>query len=228
MTAKFATFSMSLILFMLMIFIASPAYPGITITYKGFVVAGYDQTGLFGDPNTTLTGDAFTLVVSTDGTQIDNGSYYSAVATDAALTISGNTYNIPVSNVTFMFLEPNSLGEFSAGTNVGPNNDLVTITAFSPSVPSTLDTSFSYNLGPPKYPLYISSGPTGGLFVDNQEGTDGFTNYAYLQSAIDGGVGPLAPFGEPIIPEPSIWTLMLLGLGWLGIISYRQRRTVHC
>jgi hypothetical protein len=78
---------------------AFPAAATVTFTYDGFVVAGFDQTGIFGTPNTSLTGDAFTLTFLASGSQIvpGNGFAYEAIGPiSVSLTITGHTYVIPV------------------------------------------------------------------------------------------------------------------------------------
>ena len=82
-----------LALYPALMLLATPATAGVTFTYTGYVVAGYDETGIFGTPNTSLTGDAFTLTFSASGSQIltISGFTYEAVGPlSAAITITGN------------------------------------------------------------------------------------------------------------------------------------------
>jgi hypothetical protein len=58
-----------------------PAWADVTFAYTGFVVAGYDETGIFGTPGASLTGDSFTLTYTSNGQQIvpTNGFSYESV-----------------------------------------------------------------------------------------------------------------------------------------------------
>jgi N-methylhydantoinase A len=69
-----------------------------------FVVAGYDETGIFGTPGASLTGDSFTLTYTSNGQQIvpTNGfSYESVGPVNASLTITGSANNILATGTIF-------------------------------------------------------------------------------------------------------------------------------
>jgi PEP-CTERM motif len=198
------------------------ASASVTFTYNGFVYAGYDQTGIFGVPNTSLTGDRFSLTYTSSGMQIipSNGNSYEAVGPiSAALTINGYTFTIPPQSSHFASIY-NYLDQFAqfgvsenpAGGNGVNNVVLAEFFAVYPAAPSTLDQSFSYSFGPAeKY------GASGGLFVDCSPcGLSTFaSNYAFLQSS---GLGA---------PEPSTWAMMLLGFAGLGYAGYGRARASH-
>jgi hypothetical protein len=203
---------------------AAPASANVTITYTGYVVAGYDADGIFGTPDASLTGDTFTLTFSTSGAQVNigNGGYEAVGPFYATLTITGNSFNTPIADQESGFIDT---GPNYATYAVGGN----TITGFFDfdavglAAPPTLDQSFSYSLGPAFY-----YGGTGGIFEADCAYYSSCGSYAYLENGIwFGGTGPLAPLSPalaPSIPEPSTWVMLLLGFAGLGFAGYWPAR----
>jgi hypothetical protein len=224
-----------LALYPALMLLATPATAGVTFTYTGYVVAGYDETGIFGTPNTSLTGDAFTLTFSASGSQIltISGFTYEAVGPlSAAITITGNTYIIPQtdSDDTFIYnIIPGVLALFAVGVNNSSLIDVVDFEAEGSVAPDTLTQSFNYSFGPPSLPLVLGYAGSGGIFMDCTSGCatpnpspGTYSNYAYLQSDYFGFIGPLAPLGYVPVPEPATWAMMLLGFAGLAYVGYRR------
>jgi hypothetical protein len=207
-----------------------PATASATFTYSGFVVAGYDQTGIFGTPETSLTGDAFTLAIFSNSPQISTSAgvpYELLGPLSATLTITGNSYTIPLQSSDYTFVSglPGSFTDFGVGSADGQS--VVDFSAFGSASPDNPNNSFSYDLGLPSFPLILGGGGSGGIFHDcsGSVANGGYCNYAYLQSAFYGNAGPLAPLGEEPggVPEPSTWAMMLVGFAGLGLAGSRLR-----
>jgi PEP-CTERM motif len=213
---------------------ALPASATVTFTYTGFVSNGYDQTGIFGTPNTSLTGDAFSLVFSTNGTPTNPGNGFIEIAGEisAILSINGHPYNLPGAAGGFNFIEISPMiSVFSSGTNdvnpyqfPVPTKNIVQFTAIGAASPQSPIKSFSYSLGPQTDFNLGGTTQSGGLFIDcsNCEAdgvanAGGYTNYAYLESFLDGGSGPLGS-----VPEPSTWAMTLIGFAAIGFGLYRR------
>jgi PEP-CTERM motif len=197
---------------------AAPASASVTFTYTGYVVAGYDADGIFGTPDASLTGDAFTLTFSFSG----NGEYEAVGTFYATLTITGNSFNTPIADQEsgFIITSPN-YASFAVGGNT--TTGFVDFDAEGLAAPPTLDQSFSYSLGPAFY-----YGGTGGIFEYDCTFYSSCRSYAYLENGIwFGGTGPLAPLSPalaPSIPEPSTWVMLLLGFAGLGFAGYWTAR----
>lgn len=96
---------------------------------------------------------------------------------------------------------------------VGGNDD-----AFSPNMPSYEEDSERYNLVP-----YITAGDTSiTVKTANASADDNIFMAAFLVSGEGRVVGP----GDPTVPEPATWAMMIIGFGAVGF-SMRRRRLLQ-
>ncbi len=203
----------------LTMFLSQSASASVTFTYNGFVSLGFDQSGLFGAPNTSLTGATFSLSFSTDSAPLDLGNGFLTILDDisAALTINSHTYKFSSqSNSAYHYIMIAKTGGrtlFANSTTSGWNEvNMLGFAAYGPSSPLNLTQDFSYSFAP---------GETNGtgefvncfLCRENPQ-PDRFYNFARLQ---------FTPVVEPGVPEPSTWAMLLIGFVGLGFVTYRRR-----
>ena len=220
--------------------LVSPASAAlVTVTYSGTISDSFDLSGLFGPPGGNLNGDAFTLVyyfntsigLVTSSSSISNFAYGGTVygasvpspSLGAYLTI--NNHREFIGGSYFGIISGYNDGSYSqqnhaAGTVSFPggieHDDSVTteIYNYSATLPASITSDFTYNIQP----------------GDTVSGSFDFYTYDFGVGALVNTYGNLdttelsEKTGLSAIPEPSTWSMMLLGFAGLGIVGYRRTR----
>lgn len=216
---------------------AGPAAAALVVaSYSGVITRGYDTTGEFGSPNTDLNGQAFLAQfkfdpvlapfrqsnAQQDYVQGGTTTYFPGkVFIDATVTVAGVTQHF----------DSTGYGVGSTGTGgaiyhaaqtwldtptVFDNGYLSAAANVPPPGPAALDTPFTGIQAPTPYyttmfRVYYGDRSTG-VVHDAYGWTTGAITYT-VALASD-------------VPEPSIWALMLIGIGGLGAAVRTARRGI--
>ncbi len=211
---------------------AMPAAAVVKIAkYTGTVAHGYDQTGVFGAPNTDLTGYSWVATYTydralggyqfTDGVSYDNsygGAGYGIAGSpvlSSTITINGVTKVLPgawagyVYTATAPYVQHFNKDFLDDGiTYISNYNDNFSYIAGAPA-------SLDQNFGP--VASASSYGYTQWQTFDYTTGT--YTEYAYARMSTDA----VYSVGNAV-PEPASWALMIAGFGMVGGAMRRTAR----
>jgi len=206
----------------------------VNVTYTGTVADGTNSGGVFG-AQSNLTGDSFVLKfvfdLSTPGAQTysnysfagsiingadgGRGTGFTSPGLSVSLTINGITQSfVPTTNAQiFGVKEVNDSYQLHIGSGYNAETGTsgvvqASVMNFQSLVPLTIDKPFTYTVQPGdltanEFDFGNNSGSAGGEFT--------FVN---VTETIPGAV-----------PEPSTWTLMLLGFAGIGFMAYRRKST---
>ncbi len=209
----------------------------VTIIYSGILAGAQDDTGMFGAPNTLLTGLRYQSVYRFDTEKI--GATRTATATgeilegtgiatpllDAFLTINGRSVavsgelrsrRIASNDATASTVTDVALGAYSIGS-VSYNRQLVdTIQASVGMLPGMIDTPFSYGVIGRDF-------ASGGFFFEARD----ILTFATIESARGSYVPQsievrLDAISSPGVPEPAGWAMMIAGFGLVGAAMRRR------
>ena len=212
---------------------ATHASAGIyTVTYKGTVVPAdanatdTDVENLFGGGN--LTGDAFTAVytyntslgsetTTTTTDQLVGGlDYYNSATgapvaapiTSVTFTINGDsyTYTPDYDAIAYASNTGKTAGEYIEEQAYSTAGDVSLMKLTSATAPKSLSTTFTGTGSTTAN--YLDT-----AFVNGQDDVIGFTTTSATVAAV----------AVSAAPEPSTWTLMILGMGGLGL-AFRQAK----
>lgn len=219
----------------------------VTVTFQGVVTSGSDQTGVFGSPGADLTGASYTAVYTVNDavnahsineptimSQIFGGTMYGDQSpTSATLTINGVTVSIGgdyysrtwqstlAQGHAEVFDLAQSTGDDGTNTSnlyledrmTSPDNAIVTS--------SDYHTPLSYTYEPHDYPggsfTDTVMNDTTGLYSVNVTASLDPTSVTVADGAGGGGGGP-----TPGVPEPAVWTMLILGLAMIGSAARRR------
>jgi hypothetical protein len=202
----------------------------VDVLYTGTISTGLDVTGVFGVANTSLTGDSFSVSFVFDTTKgatsssPDRNNVYasgnSSPALSAVITISGHSVSIGV---------PNYYGDiygYSNGVYSEQFHEASRVTNGNISTDSHVTASISNSdatlpvgiIGPPTYTVKPPD-TVGGFFqIDTHNNNTGAGQFAW------GRLTPLTLTVSASVPEPSTWSMMLLGFVGLGLAARRAAR----
>lgn len=195
-------------------------------TYTGTVSSGFDQIGLFGAPDSSLAGEAYVARYTYDTSlgvhdtslpdfdEVVGGGGCCGIASpiSGTLTINGMTQSVFGTVEGFAVTEPlnNFMEDLVHDTNVGNNS----------TVDNTLQ---SFVVG------YFPANIDGTLALRNvlNQGAAQFSIFNSLTGASISTSADLTGEGtvQIAVPEPSTWTLAILGLGGAGAMLRRRRQT---
>ena len=222
---------------------------GFTLTYKGIVSTGSDDTNIFGlGAGASLVGQAITesFVVDYAGGANHNiaGDPYfrlnigGAGFVTSAVTINGITKSVGsetgIDDRTDEHLNPGCIGNpncFSSFSETSQDEDFVTTgdlveewRSFGDDLGRALDYHPSLALGPPVFSA-ADIDFEGSFFIDHQlrnfvEGTTIFSYDTSAQFSPDSIT--ITTFGGGV-PEPGAWALMIVGFGGIGAAARRRR-----
>jgi hypothetical protein len=196
--------------------------------YVGVVTSGVDLYGLFGPSGANLAGDSYVATFTIDTTKgsythdpgyasVTGGSNYgSSNPVTAVLTINGVSYTLGTteyangSATEEAFDTPSytrgdvigSTGEFFAN---GGNDNLYQ-EVYSDTSVAGYPTQFG------SYDLVGQRNATSNEFVYRPTGTSTYFEYVHLDVT-------------SATPEPSAWALLMLGVGGIGLMLRRAKRT---
>ena len=216
---------------------------------------GLDTTGVFGAPNTLLTGDSFSLDMLFDTTLLakqtytgGNGSVIYSGGTDfgspspslgATLTINGTQFHFGGAAYGVILVAGDPTTSYAAyraddRSNDGAhfvNNTLVAeLGAPIGSITTTSEGGFYYVPPTPQY---------GGEFWTQEyyEGVPGVATYTSLSSGtfqfdtfsalIISGAPDLPPIPANAVPEPATWAMLLIGFGFIVATLRSNRRATN-
>ena len=189
----------------------------IDVTFTGTVVSGSDNTGAFGELGRSLVGDAFTSMYVFDDTK---GTVYKSPllqqgyggpefgTTDpslgADLTINGITFVVDGSQYGAVedFAGGNEFTSYASGKQGYLQNIL-----------------YSADLGPGLDAPFAASGISGGVVYNNAFLYNG-AGLSYITMSVSNVNLAIAA-----APEPSIWALMITGVGMAGAALRFGRRS---
>lgn len=231
----------------LMAAFATNAQAGIlTITYKGTVTSGLDETGVFGVPVTDLSGASYvaTYVVDTSAaaTSYFEPPYLSSISggnqlgnaspLTATLTINGVSFFTPANDLGLHEVQPLLQGPIifqSPGQITDYANQyyqfgtVITFGQLSESIYSYVNSFIpSWNYATPFSYQIDGDDLTSGYF---QQQTIDVSTFDYLVYAY----ANLSPTEVTVsyVPEPSAWALSALSVGLLGSLVRRRRQSAR-
>lgn len=202
----------------------------IQVIYKGTIVSGSDNNNFFG-LGVSLVGASYTssyLFDDSKGVRTTISPYLDSIiggpfngtsdpSLGAFLTINGRSFSFTGSSLGLHSVYPlgTAISSYASDQSDNPfdasylGNSLQVVT-----LPSSMETSFSASGSP------AVSGFTNGFQIATGPSIY-IATYAY---------GVLAPSNVTVvvtsmIPEPKSWTFMILGLGVVGMMLRRPRRT---
>ena len=218
---------------------AAPAAAVVKIaTFTGTLVSGLDHSGLFGAPDTDMTGAAYILTYRYDrelgqtssniyGDTSSGGLPYpkSGPIISTKLTINGITRSIPsdyendVNVYTFIpytrsVISYESLSYAPHGSLRQETGVYMYTKAFGP-----VTTSLDSNIGP------VTVGVDYGAFYVSYVGSNPYS-YTEVDTFIFGeflGTPVNATFSVSDLPEPAGWALLIAGFGLTGAAARRRR-----
>ncbi len=213
-------------------------------TFQG-TATGIDALGLFGIPGKTLSGDAFSVVFTINGSLGINNSPYSGVHQ----IYGGTTFlvsdpvigSVTINGVSFTVGSTGGYGVSHIGFNPAPQSgesDKAQISAYaldyySSSIPNADSISLSgemlSNTSTTGFPTNFGQSYS---IVSDQASIYGFgslyirDNNGILIENILLNPSILTPNGVSAAPEPASWALMIAGFGGVGGVMRRRRSTV--
>ena len=198
---------------------------------SGTIGGSFDQSGVFGTPETTLINDPFLAEFKFDtskGVRTDLSPNYDLLEKSfgnpdpllsAVLTINGHTYAFNhLDQDSISVAQPQQVsGATSFDTMSGTqtrNVSFITAYAQSSATPGSLDQSFA---GPALNFALFSLDNFQVAYDDNGQST-----YAYGSLNVDHVESIVTEVSAA--PEPGVWALMIAGIGLMGAALHRRRR----
>jgi hypothetical protein len=228
----------------LMFALPSAAQTSATLTTSGTMSLGYDGIGLFGAPDTMLSGQEFTLSITLDLTRlsgtrtggenwVSNNGHGNPMFATGALTIAGRTYSWLIdSGSAYAGLSSNrdALGVDASGRNMldGYNVGAGAFLQTDGTTPRVvLGTDFAqtlvfgnYTLTPSRDHGLAFSATIPYIPCDGCPGASGPEVFSTWFQADN----PRAVWTASPVPEPSAWGMLVLGAGALLV---RRRLVLH-
>ena len=211
--------------------VAQPASAAIVqVSLTGTVSRGFDQSGMFGAPNTDLTGSVFSLVELFDTTKgelilgpgggssqydiVSGGIHHNGLPSPGSATLTINGVSV--------FESANSVGLLASGPSgqafAWTTERFIGDTVFENDISVQMRTTG---------PLHFLDGWHSDCPVtDNCYGGFIFSHYAYLTNPgtpssyyyVNDGSFDIDTFDVHVlsVPEPATWAMMILGFGLVG------------
>jgi len=206
--------------------------------YTGTVIGGYDGSGVFGAPNTSLNGDAFVAIFTYDtavggrstdpgvNDQVYGGAVFSLPSpVSATLEISGVTQSIAGYFSGVATAQPglvfDAVEDYPGNVTNGYVDNYLSTYAQAPSATASLDNTF------PSESATNSPGTGGFNFLTFDSDTSTYSVYAYggfATSTVQ--ISAITPCAEcsNVTPLPAALPLFATGIGLMGLLGWRKKR----
>lgn len=226
------------------LFAASPA-GAFVVTFQGVVSRGFDETGVFGAPNTSLAGAAFTetfIFDETEGVSIFypplSSSYSATLLFDphprAAITINGHTFAFGCGEVCVARADRSAGGGGAWSESASFNASFVDTS--NPALIRIFDAAASGGVFSSLHPFvtdYRYLAPVDYLLQAGDMSSGHFSVSDRLLPECGGGICPeiptasasadLTPLSMSVyVPEPATWMGMILGFALTGVALRRR------
>ena len=194
--------------------LATPALRADTI---GFTTTGGSLTG---NPNGNSNGYTFTLANTVSVTQL---GFYDSGADGLSAAIPVTIYSTAASHAVL------ANATVPAGTGTELNGYIYVTLATPVTLPAGTYLIAAYSAGNTDYLLYnvtTVTGATGITYGGAMRGAG--TGYpATPVTGVNAYFGPNFQIFSAVVPEPSTWALLIVGVVGLGFVTLRRRRAVR-
>jgi hypothetical protein len=198
----------------------------VNVVYTGIITTGFDQTGVFGEPDRSLSGDSYSLdfVFNTAlGIAVDNSMTKSATggseygvpspALSVLATINGHSATVPlsysgtISATQFGADVQQYHGVYYLNTDGGIyTSDQFYAGVYSANVPFSIDAPFSYTVQP-------GDADFGLITLYEQDNNTG-TQLIYVSANLT-----VSTLTVAVVPEAPTWVMLVIGFAAAGYAS---------